>query len=85
MRKACPKCGSTSGDNWTKCEGNCPMPGSPHYKLEKNTSKKLNINDKIDIVIEMHLQPIIINGLLSRRGLIDALEKEGLRIYQYRK
>jgi hypothetical protein len=28
----CPKCHSTSGDNWSNCNGACPMPMSPHYK-----------------------------------------------------
>lgn len=27
----CPKCGVWSGDNWVQCEGECPMPHSPHY------------------------------------------------------
>jgi len=29
--KQCPKCGVQSGDDWHQCEGQCPMPGSPHY------------------------------------------------------
>jgi hypothetical protein len=29
----CPKCGAASGDDWRQCEGDCPMPGSPHYKM----------------------------------------------------
>lgn len=29
----CPKCGANSGDSWTQCEGSCPMPLSPHYKI----------------------------------------------------
>lgn len=29
--KTCPKCGATSGDDWSQCGGSCPMPGSPHY------------------------------------------------------
>lgn len=28
----CPKCDATSGDNWSQCDGVCPMPGSPHYR-----------------------------------------------------
>jgi hypothetical protein len=32
----CPKCGATSGDDWTQCNGECPMPCSPHYKPAKN-------------------------------------------------
>lgn len=27
----CPKCGATSGDDWSQCLGSCPMPMSPHY------------------------------------------------------
>ena len=27
----CPKCQATSGDNWTQCQGRCPMSMSPHY------------------------------------------------------
>lgn len=29
----CPKCGSTSGNDWSQCGGACPMPGSPHFTL----------------------------------------------------
>lgn len=29
---ACVKCGSVSGDDWSQCEGPCPVPGSPHYQ-----------------------------------------------------
>ena len=27
----CPKCQSSSGDDWSQCNGACPMPMSPHY------------------------------------------------------
>lgn len=27
----CPKCGALSGDDWSQCNGECPMPGSPHH------------------------------------------------------
>lgn len=27
----CPKCGVSSGDDWTQCHGNCPMPASPYF------------------------------------------------------
>jgi hypothetical protein len=27
----CPKCKRESGDNWSECEGSCPMPMSPYY------------------------------------------------------
>ena len=28
----CPKCQALSGDDWSQCVGDCPMPGSPYYK-----------------------------------------------------
>ncbi len=30
--KGCPKCGLTSGNDWSQCEDDCPIPLSPHYK-----------------------------------------------------
>lgn len=30
-RQRCPKCKTTSGDDWSQCQGSCPMPMSPHY------------------------------------------------------
>lgn len=27
----CPKCKLYSGEDWSQCEGRCPMEGSPHY------------------------------------------------------
>lgn len=30
----CPKCGSTTGNDWTQCEGSCPMPQSPHFATD---------------------------------------------------
>lgn len=29
--RTCPKCGAVSGDDWSQCEGRCPMEMSPHY------------------------------------------------------
>lgn len=29
--RRCPKCKATSGDDWSQCRGDCPMPMSPHY------------------------------------------------------
>lgn len=28
---SCPRCGQTSGDDWSQCEGVCPVKMSPHY------------------------------------------------------
>ncbi|WP_285535978.1 hypothetical protein [Brucella sp. NBRC 12950] len=27
----CPKCGNASGDDWSQCEGGCPIVVSPYY------------------------------------------------------
>jgi len=27
----CTKCGATSGNDWSQCNGLCPFPWSPHY------------------------------------------------------
>jgi len=34
-RTACPKCGATSGNNWSQCKKSCPIEGSPHYVAPK--------------------------------------------------
>lgn len=31
----CPKCGKNSGDDWSQCEGACPMKMSPFYTPDK--------------------------------------------------
>lgn len=28
----CPKCQQTSGNSWSQCDGECPMPMSPHFR-----------------------------------------------------
>lgn len=35
MRKLCPKCGAISGDDWSQCDGDCPLPISPDYHKQK--------------------------------------------------
>lgn len=32
----CPVCGQHSGNDWSQCQDNCPVPFSPHYKGAKN-------------------------------------------------
>lgn len=27
----CRKCSYVSGDDWSQCDGSCPMQGSPHF------------------------------------------------------
>lgn len=31
----CEKCGAVSGDDWSQCNGSCPMVASPHYVGER--------------------------------------------------
>lgn len=28
---SCPKCGQTSGNDWSQCLGRCPLEISPHH------------------------------------------------------
>lgn len=37
----CPKCGYFSGDDWSQCNQDCPMPMSPHYKRKEEEEKDL--------------------------------------------
>lgn len=30
----CPKCKAISGDDWSQCQGVCPMDGSPHFSQD---------------------------------------------------
>lgn len=39
----CPKCYATSGDNWSQCDGKCPMPMSPHYNPNWQTLPEVRI------------------------------------------
>ena len=32
LSRLCSKCGFSSGNDWSQCIGDCPMPMSPHYK-----------------------------------------------------
>jgi hypothetical protein len=31
MPVSCPKCEADCGDDWSECDGDCPMLGSPHF------------------------------------------------------
>ena len=31
----CPKCNKSSGDDWSQCDGVCPMEMSPHYAAKQ--------------------------------------------------
>lgn len=39
----CPKCGKTSGDDWSQCLGGCPMPISPYYSPSREELDKAEI------------------------------------------
>lgn len=41
----CPKCGKTSGDDWSQCEGDCPIPFSPHHKWHDEACEKKPVSD----------------------------------------
>jgi hypothetical protein len=45
----CPKCHYTSGDNWAQCDGDCPMPMSPHFRapLNQNTDDQLEVDPRL--------------------------------------
>ena len=30
----CPKCRYASGDSWGQCDGECPVPMSPHFSAD---------------------------------------------------
>ena len=30
----CPKCNTYSGDDWSNCNGRCPVEESPHYNAD---------------------------------------------------
>lgn len=34
LDETCPKCGATSGNDWSQCGGSCPIPFSPHYRRD---------------------------------------------------
>lgn len=36
----CPKCGAFSGDDWSQCQGSCPLPISPHYSTQERDQQK---------------------------------------------
>lgn len=45
----CPKCKMTSGNDWSQCNGSCPMPMSPYYKskIDKLYSAMDELNDDL--------------------------------------
>lgn len=52
MATVCPKCAATSGDDWSQCGGDCPMPMSPHFANHADTclTEEEWIDDCVDIL-----------------------------------
>jgi hypothetical protein len=50
----CSKCKAISGDDWSQCEGSCPIPMSPHYNAEIYMS---NLSDRHKAVLEKLSDP----------------------------
>lgn len=43
----CPKCRATSGDDWSRCNGKCPMEMSPHF--DQAIAEKFNLADQLGV------------------------------------
>lgn len=52
----CPKCGNTSGDDWTQCLGACPMEQSPHYNAKAATATKFGKYDNVLVPFVAHME-----------------------------
>ena len=48
----CPKCGATSGDDWSQCVDVCPMPGSPYYSEDAWEIGRMNVASYDDYFVE---------------------------------
>jgi len=44
----CPKCHHTSGDDWTQCNGSCPMPDSPHHTFTRSDGVVFSVGEIVD-------------------------------------
>ena len=56
----CPKCDAVSGDNWSQCEGSCPMPMSPHFDASLPTAAEARrrVGDRIIAEIRADEDPL---------------------------
>lgn len=62
----CPKCGYTSGNDWTQCKGDCPMPMSPHYKAaqpQETPQQKAAPVDLTGLVSTISRSSVIFQGV----------------------
>ncbi|RWN60250.1 hypothetical protein [Mesorhizobium sp.] len=46
---ACPKCGETSGNDWSQCNGVCPIARSPHFDPTMGNRRSARLlNEEVD-------------------------------------
>lgn len=64
----CPKCKAFSGDDWTQCGNNCPMPMSPFFKALTKNMKPRKKEDNIILVGSPKLKPN--EALVINKGII---------------
>lgn len=62
----CPKCGARSGNDWSQCNGSCPMVGSPHHDPGASNAKMPMVEAALDAAL----------GEVARQGGPDYLLKE---------
>jgi hypothetical protein len=54
LKADCPKCGHSSGGDWSQCKGACPMPGSPHAKtLRQRLTALIVANTKLTAAADL--------------------------------
>lgn len=51
----CPKCHGHHGNDWSQCNGLCPMPMSPHYGVEV-------LKDHAEIELDREFGDILYNA-----------------------
>lgn len=51
----CPKCLHTSGDDWSQCRGECPMPGSPHNRGDTFEAFQARVTAAARVITEADL------------------------------
>lgn len=48
----CPKCGALSGDDWSQCRNDCPMPMSPHHRKQTEDRYGEEFRQKLDAYLK---------------------------------
>ena len=67
----CPKCKITSGDDWSQCGDDCPMPMSPYYKGNSMSKGKLHafeikMKDDTQNVMVGHNTELWMDGVMMK-------------------